>query len=144
MYDYFAAPSDEAAASVLGQLIGPGKVYPTVETKWIDPVVLMGTLESLLTGVAYRTVIQDPRSGQELSGDDDGEQGVCTVTDGLQSALAEADEERLREVAVPWSQSEEFVGQGDSKFLTGLLIELAALARAARERGDRLYCWTCV
>lgn len=144
MYDYFAAPSDAAAASVLDQLTGPSKVFPTVETKWIDPVVQMGTLESLLTGIDYRTVIQDPRSGQELSGEDDGEQAVITVTDGLQATLAGADEERLREVAVPWSQAEEFWGQGDPEFLSELLIELAALARAATDRGERLYCWMCL
>jgi hypothetical protein len=45
---------------------------------------------------------------------------------------------------VPWSQTEEFFGRGDPQILAGLLHELAELARRARHRGERLYCWVCV
>jgi len=47
-------------------------------------------------------------------------------------------------VAVPWSQTEEFFGRGDPQILTGLLHELAELARRARTKDERIYCWVCV
>jgi len=68
---------------------------------------------------------------------------VVTLTDELQTALADADGARLASVAVPWSHTEEFFGQGDPQILAGLLHELAELARRARNRGERLYCWVC-
>ena len=52
-----------------------------------------------------------------------------TVTDELQAALTGADDDRLASVAVHWSRTEEFFGQGDSQSLTRLLHELAVTLR---------------
>ena len=172
LYDYFVAPSDQDAADVIDRVGGPaqrvsvsavparrglfgrrgkdvdrvaeGPVYPTVADTGIDPVVQGGTLEELLTGRPYDEIERDPRSGQSLAARDGGERLVLTLTDGLVQALAEADEEQLASVAVPWAETEEFWGAGDPEALTALLNDLAGLARQARAGGTTVYCWVCV
>lgn len=171
LYDYFAAPDDEAAAAVIDRVGGPGApgspgsgtsrggglfrrrapaaepvgpAYPTLFDTGIDPVVQCGTLEELLTGRAYEDVEEDPRSGRALAVRDEGERLVLTLTDGLVAALAGAGPEDLASVADPWAQTEEFGGAGDPRALTALLGQMATLARDARSRGDNLYCWVCV
>jgi hypothetical protein len=47
-------------------------------------------------------------------------------------------------VAAPWSETEEFRGQGNPEILAEFLLELADLARQANRRGERLYCWICL
>lgn len=69
---------------------------------------------------------------------------MLTITDSLAAALANASDERLAEVAVPWSQTEEFWGQADPEELAEFLRDFASLARGAEEAGQRLYCWLCV
>jgi hypothetical protein len=179
LYDYFAAPSDEAAAATIDRLGGPGsqKVaavpdskparrglfsrkghslepepandealpsYDTLSVKGIDPLVQLGTLEECLTGRSYDDVIEDPRSGKSIASADGGERLVLTITDSLAAALAGASDERLSEVAVPWSQTEEFWGEADPEELAEFLRDFAALARRAEGVGQRLYCWLCV
>ncbi len=116
----------------------------TVSVKGIDPLVQLGTLEALLTGRDYEQIVVGPRAGQMLATQDGGERLVVTLTDELQAALAGANDARLASAAVPWSQTEEFFGQGDPQILAGLLQELAELARRARNRDERMYCWVCV
>jgi hypothetical protein len=153
LFDYFSAASDEAAASAIGLLGGPGAAsagtqsgssFDTVPAKGIDPLVQLGTLEALLTGRDYERVVAGPRAGHVLATQDGGERLVVTLTDELQAALADADNAQLASVAVPWSQTEEFFGRGDPQILTGLLHELAELARRARTKDERIYCWVCV
>jgi hypothetical protein len=88
--------------------------------------------------------VAGPRAGHTLASHDRGERLVVTLTDELQAALADADDTQLASVAVPWSQTEEFFGQGDPQILAGLLHELAELARGARTKDQRMYCWVCV
>lgn len=177
LFDYFTAPSDEEAATVIDRVSGPGSqavlmaqpeekrgvfgrrqvrasqpafstdpkthVYDTVSDTGIDPVVQLGTLEALLTGRAYDEVTADPRSGHAIEVRDGGDRVVVTVTASLTSTLAEATEQTLTQVAIPWSETEEFWGEGDPVALTALLEELAALARNAHNNGHQLYCWIC-
>lgn len=110
----------------------------------IDPVVQMGTLEELLTGRSAEDVAADERAGTDLAVRDGGERLVLTLTDGLSAALVTASDERLAEVAVPWSRTEEFWGGADPDDLAGLLRDLAGLARRADAAGHRPYCWVCV
>jgi len=175
-FDYFAATSDEQAASVINRPGGPGRAaaalapqdpgrrglfrrrtsgwwsptpdsgahFFTVFGDGVDPVVQMGTLEALLTGRAYDDIVGDPRSGHAVAEQDGGERLVLTLTDPLRDALAAATSERLAELGVPWSQTEEFWGQGDPEVLATFLNSLAGLARQARDKQQRLYCWVCV
>ncbi|WP_139128693.1 hypothetical protein [Micromonospora humi] len=146
--DYFSAPTDEAAATAADVPGGPRAAsdpgFEVVELKGIEPVVQLGTLEALLTGVDYDVVAENPRQGHAVAVRHDGEVLVISLTDELHAALAGASESRLREVATPWSETEEFWGQGEPSVLAEVLIELAGLARRAAARGERLYCWVCV
>lgn len=138
LYDYFSAASDEAAAGVIDRAGGPGgpavapapvkrgwfgrtssppplqdmgPAFDTVSAGGIDPVVMMGTLEELLTGRPYDEVINDPRSGHIVAIRDEGQLLVVALTDALSQALAAASPQRLADVAVPWAATEEFGGR---------------------------------
>jgi len=139
LYDYFAAPSDDAAAATI--IGGPKRRFPTVETKSLDPAVVMGQLEELLTGRAYDDVAEDPRWGDGVAIEHDGDVLVLTVTDGLRDGLAAADD--LDEVAVRWAEVEELDGF-DPALLADVLHDLKALAAEAKRNGERLYCWASV
>ncbi|MFD6067792.1 hypothetical protein [Amycolatopsis lurida] len=143
LFDYFAAPDHDAAATTIDLDGGPAEAsFPTVALKGLDPFVQLGTLESLLTGADYDTVIERDLAPVAMA--DDGARLVVALTEELSAALSDADEARLREVAEPWSRTEEFGGQADPADLVAVLTELAQLARTATTRGDRLYCWVCV
>lgn len=118
-------------------------VFDTVSAKDIDPVVQLGTLEELLTGRSFDDVVDDPRSGHAVAVRDGGERLVLTLTDALSLALASASEEALEQVAVPWSETEEFWNAADPADLAGFLKDLAGLARRSGGSGKRLYCWVC-
>jgi len=177
LFDYFAADSDDVAASVIDRLGGPGSsarptapaitprrrlfrrsteqapalrdettelVFDTVCDTGIDPVVQLGTLEELLTGRPFDDILDDDRSGKAVATHNDGEELVLTLTESVTTALVEASAKRLSEVAVPWSQTEEFWGTADPEVLSDFLGELRGLARRARARDQQLYCWVCV
>jgi hypothetical protein len=165
LFDYFSAASDQVAASVISLPGGPGAppvpqrrgwlrgrqvsappvvAFDTVSVKGIDPLVQLGTLEALLTGRDYEQIVAGPRAGHALATQSGGERLVVTLTDELQAALADADDTQLASVAVPWSQTEEFFGQGDPQVLAGLLHEFAELARRSRNKDERMYCWVCL
>lgn len=135
--EYFIADDDQAALAALGTS-GPAQAgLPTVEAKNLDPVVVMGTLESLLTGVPYDEVIADPRQGHAVSDPEASpEEHVVAITERLRGTLAATDDTELGQVAARWGRTEELDGF-DPEFLTAFLVDLAALAR--REGG--LYCW---
>ena len=116
-----------------------------LETKGIDPLVQMGTLEALLTGEHYDVIVSRPRAGQQVAAKNSQEgPWVVTLTDELQAALAAAPRDQIAAVAAPWWETEEFRGQGDPESLAEFLVELANLARQANQRGERLYCWMCL
>jgi hypothetical protein len=139
--DYFAAADDDAAAAVLGLDAGPTSApgYDTVSLPGIEPMVTMLTLEELLTGRAEDDVTENPRQGEVVADGPDGAM-VVAITADLQAALAAADDERLRQVAIDWADTEELDGSNPDD-LNGALIDLADLARTAAERNQALYCW---
>lgn len=144
--DYFAASSDEMAASVLDG--GPAEAsagFATVELKNVDPTVVMGLLESLLTGQDYDSVLDNPRQGEVLAAADDGVM-VVALTDELRDALATSDESRLSVVGAELAATEELDASDaeDVAAVIGGVRELAALARSAQARGEGLYCWVCL
>jgi hypothetical protein len=114
--------------------------FDTLQTKGTDPDVMLGQLEALLTGREYR----DVTLSEPVAIEDDDERVIVALTQSIAGALADANDEQLASVAVPWSQTEEFWGHGDPEALASWLGELAGLSRRARERSERLYCWICV
>jgi hypothetical protein len=144
LFDYFTAPSDDVAAATIDLAGGPGTELHVLPAKGIDPVVKLATLEALLTGVDAMASIRRERPNEPVAIRDAGERLVLSVTDELQAALTDASDARLDEVAVPWSQTEEFHGEPDPESLASFLHELAGLARTASTAGQRMYCWVCV
>jgi len=138
--DYFVAPSDEAAAGVLrsGRLKKSG--FPVLETNNMDPTIVMGNLEAILTGRDYREVCANPRQSFTPAFTE----GVMVValTDELRDALAASDESRLREAGVALAATEEVAPLSEEAVegFVGCILELAALARTARARGESMYC----
>jgi hypothetical protein len=158
--DYFIAPGDEAAAATIDWVGGPSKPpegrglirrrqssspYPTLPLAGIEPTTMMGKLEELLTGRSFDEILADP-SGHQVAIRDGGERIVWALTDNLQNALSNADAARLREVAAPWTAPDDFYGpiDADAARASEALLALAALVRAGKQEGQRLYCWMCV
>ncbi|MEV4601291.1 hypothetical protein AB0K15_28305 [Amycolatopsis sp. NPDC049253] len=141
LYDYFAASSDEQAATALQSPTVTN--FPVVALKRIDPTIHLNRAEALLTATDYDTVSANPRS-EHLIAELDESIWVTTLTDELPDALASAGETHRRAVAELWARSEEFDGDIDPADLLPVVDELADLARQAKAAGDRLYCRTCL
>ena len=167
---YFSAQDDAAAAEAEARAGGPlgwpvitayrrvgllrrepvlealGPAYDGFETRGYDPMVTMGILESLLSGIRYEELEGDaqwggsPTESETLDG-----VGVMTLTDSLRDALAAATDADLNRVAEPWSRTEELSGIGwDGATVADhlhFLEQLRDLARAASPRGHHLYCY---
>lgn len=153
--DYFAASSDEHAATAIEIEGGPAcadetdppeaeQSFDTVPLEGIEPFVKMTTLEVLLTGRTEEEVTADPRNNDMVAMVDDGEVLVLTLTDSLRDALAHASDAALAQVAVPWARTGEFNGQANEESLAADLRELAGLARRALSSDQHLYCWCSV
>jgi hypothetical protein len=141
--DYFVAASDDIAATVIddGPVGHPG-IGSVAESTSIDPVVALGTLEELVTGVSFDTLLADS-SQDAVAERDGGERLVMTVRPGIVEALASRDEAEMRSFAQAWSETEELVGF-DATTLEDFIGALASLAREATSGGGRVYCWICV
>ena len=147
--DYFAAPSDALAATVLREPAGPSTptrgsgqpLFDTVSLPSIEPFVMLGTLTTLLSGRPYGEVTSRPRHGSLVI--DAGHEGpwVVTVGDDLADELAACSPARLTEVAWRWSRSTELSAIPADQVVDGVLA-LGELAARADQVRHRLYCWT--
>ena len=97
-------------------------------------------LYQLLTDRPWEAAVDSDDIGSR----DNGEVIVLRVSEAFQQVLASADEARLREIVQPWSQIEEFWGEGDPDELLPMMQDLSQLARTGIETARRLYCWICV
>lgn len=149
-YDYFSAPTDDIAASLIDAPGGPTQVsaqpngtpaWDTLSVNGVEPSVHLVELEEIMTGVDFNDLLDTPRAGSTLHSSADNEAIISTVSDALQAVLADAEDEALAAVAVEWSHSEEFGGDANPADIATFLHNLAGLARRARSRGERLYCW---
>ena len=130
--DYFAAPSDAAAATALDD----GPIDP-VQAKRVDPIVSLSRLESVLTGKAYDEITAGLRRGSLVAVNDDGDAYILTVADELRDALAGLDAEGVMAAARAWAIDETVEPSEES---VPFLAALAELATGAVHRGDRIYC----
>lgn len=145
--DYFAAPSDALAATVLQVETGPSTLtrgsgeplFDTVPLPAIDPFVALAVLAETTFGTPYGQVTADPRHGQVVDGQDEGP-FVVTVADGLATALAAASPHQLGQGAHRWARRTEH--PGDREELSRALGDLGELAWRAADVRHRLYCWT--
>lgn len=113
-----------------------------VAGKGFEPAVMMRRLQSLLTGVPYQEL---PAAEGELLAME-GEDGpwVWQLSEELRDALADAQPSRLPAVAEQWVRTEEFWEQPPAAEVLPFLGQVTALARRARQAGERLYCWICL
>jgi hypothetical protein len=149
--DYFAAPGDALAATVLHEASGPSTptrgsgrpLFDTVCLPSIEPFVMLGTLAQLLSGRPYGEVTARPRHGSLVV--DGGDEGpwVVTVSDDLVADLAARSPARLADVAWRWSRSPELSSIPTDRVVTAVLA-LGELAARADQVRHRVYCWTCL
>jgi hypothetical protein len=93
---------------------------------------MLATLEERLTGASADQALEDNADAQV------GEHRQVTVfrlRTTLVEALATEDDDELRDIAGPWSKTDEFFGAADPEELGQGLVRLAALARDARTDG---------
>jgi hypothetical protein len=144
LYDYFRAPAASTAAAVLERVGGPmggpdAPVLDAVDGKGFDPEVMLRTLQSLLTGVPY----DELPWGEMLAMSDDGDgPWIMQLSEELRDTLADAQASRLPAVAQQWVRTEEFWDQATAAEVLPFLGEVTAMARRARQAGERLYCWS--
>jgi hypothetical protein len=144
VFDYFRAPDASTAAAVLERLGGPrdpdAPLLDAVAGKGFEPEVMLRKLQSLLTGVPYEELPEAELLAME------GEDGpwIVQLSEELRDALADAQASRLPAVAERWVRTEEFWDQATTAEVLPFLGEVTALARRARQAGERLYCWICL
>ncbi|MCP2263870.1 hypothetical protein ACFQHV_05310 [Promicromonospora thailandica] len=146
--DYFAAPTDEVAATVLSTPGGPTEPdlrtdrprFDAVALPSVDPFVMLGGLAGVLSGRPYGEVTAHPRHGALVGAR--GEEGpwVVSVAQTLVEDLASAGPARLAAAASDWAGTAARTATAAS--LAAALLPLAALAARAADAGHGLYCWT--
>lgn len=136
--DFFTAPDDTAAAHVLRT--GPAPGQDAFSCGNLDPEEAVLDWQALLTGETWEELVEagEPR---EVAEEHHGELRVFAVAGALVAALAAAEPPRLRDAASAWSRSPAEGGTPvDEGTALWVLGGVAALARAAVERGGGLYC----
>lgn len=108
--------------------------------KGFEPEVMMRTLQSLLTGIAYDELPE----GELLATEGEDGPWILQLSEGLRDALADAQPSRLPVVAEQWVATEEFWDEATAAEVLPFLGEITALAGRARPAGERLYCWMCL
>lgn len=161
MIDYFRAANAERAVRAMNLPSGrPGAEFDGVETKGIDPYVMLGQLVVFIREVPWEPDIISSKtlwpppdtkpSGEqayrELPEDSPWRTGPWLEELGVQvrETLASVDDARMPDLAAQWAGIEEFRGLLAIDDALPLTRDLIALARRARESGDQLYCWSCL
>jgi hypothetical protein len=150
LHDYYRAPDRSTAATTLETspvrvVERPDEpVFDSVDGKGIDPIVMLTTFWSLLTGVPYDELPQADFADVAVGGEDG--PWITQLPAQLRDALADADGDdgRLRGTAQQWVRTEEFGLPTSADDVLPFLGELVALARRARDSGELLYCWSCL
>jgi hypothetical protein len=141
--DYFSAADDQAALGVLGTPGGPLPAgLDAIALKDVDPVVVLGRLETIMTGRGENDPGGRPPDAHLVSIPDGEGPLVFRLCDTLTAALATAGPGDLARAARPWSLTAELRALAmDEATAAASLDALAALARRARAAGLRVYCW---
>ncbi|MCZ2263303.1 hypothetical protein [Isoptericola sp. QY 916] len=145
--DYFAAPTDAVAATVVHQEAGPSvlargsgrPLFDTVRLPAVEPFVMLGRVAEALCARPYAEVTAHPRHGVLVDGADEGP-WVVAVSDELAEALAAAAPDRLLDVARSWATASGGSLPAADR-LAPALVALGGLADRARQVRHGLYCW---
>lgn len=116
---------------------------PALFTKGFDPTTDLSTVHALLTG-ARPDVLLDQLGDAVIAERDGGEQLILSISAEVRDSLAASTPGGLQRAEAEWVEVEAPYRRVDVEGVSGLLEQLAELARMARDRGDGLYCWMCV
>jgi hypothetical protein len=161
IHDYFRAANAREAARVMDRLVGPlgpAPAFDGVETKGIDPFVMLGQLVAYIRQVPWEvdlvsaTIVWPSHETKPAS-----EEAYNSLPESspwktgpwleelsprVRDTLAAVEDARFSELAAKWAGIEEFDGHADESDLLVLIKDLVGLARRARDAGDQVYCWS--
>jgi len=146
--EYFAAPTDEVAATALRVPGGPSEPdlstdlprFDSVTVPSMDPFVMLGGLAGVLSGRPYGEVTAHPRHGVLVGSAGDEGPWIVTVSQTLADELAMASPTRLARAVREWTVTAP--PAVPPRQLAAALLPLAELAVRAADAGHGLYCWT--
>ncbi|ANC30608.1 hypothetical protein [Isoptericola dokdonensis] len=145
--DYFAAPTDALAATVVHTEDGPSTpargsgepLFDTVRMPSVEPFVMLGSLAEAVCRRPYGEVTADPRHGFLVGGQDDGP-FVVAVSGELSARLAASAPHELAEAARRWAAGRALDEPGSQRLATAV-VALGELAWRAADVRHSLYCW---
>jgi hypothetical protein len=142
--EFFAAPSDAAAAAV--QSRGPAGRYAVVDANniYFDADDAVIAWRNLLAGRPVLSVSEQNDLRMVADFVNDGS-AVFALPDELVTHLCKASPLQLRDVAAVWVPA--VVADGTDigvDTAADLMARIAELARAVAGTDDRLYCWVAV
>jgi hypothetical protein len=156
--DYFRAPDAASVVRVLERTGGGSPLtarpaaFDGVEAKRLDPVVVFATLVAAVRGVPWQADLVEeatiwpasPSPGPEGPADEDDPWAtgpwVMELRADVRDTLAGVADADIPEAVARWVQAEELDGVS-AEAVRPPAEEFVRLARAARESGERLYCW---
>lgn len=150
LYDYFRAPSDDAAIALIGEIGGgpvvvadSSRTVDAVDLKGIDPGVALGSLVGFVRGVHRRKDLV--RSDLLWSLDEQGP-WLLSIDDDTRDALAAITDDQVPALSAQWGRIEELASDGPlpGGQLIPVINAISGLAGRARDAGDHLYCWCCL
>ncbi|GAA1872707.1 hypothetical protein [Myceligenerans crystallogenes] len=147
MTEYFAAATDDVAASALRFPGGPSTSgdgdparFDTVVVPAVDPFVQLAGFAQALTGRPYGEITANPRHGTLVGSSGDEGPWIVAVTDELTKELAAATPDRIARATRDWLRESE--PPAPPRRLASAVLQLAELAGRAVAGGRALYCWT--
>lgn len=156
LIEYFVAKSDAHAAKTIDwpsgpsagsdrwqdKLLGRRGSYSVISEK-IEPVVVLGSLEELLTGRAFEEQLDDPESRPVIALRNEGERVVLRIGEFLVRALRGTAERDVLSLADDWSEIEEFSNSYPADDLKLFLRDFKVMCDAV-EPHQAVYCWMSV
>ncbi|GAA1031327.1 hypothetical protein GCM10009557_26340 [Virgisporangium ochraceum] len=137
--EFFVASDDRVAAAV--QYRGPASAFPTVSGSFFYAEDAVLAWESSFTGRSVKELSAGGKPRMVAPWVNDGS-GVFVLSDELTAHLLRAGRARLQALATEWSTA--VVRDGDDLDVDEALrvvVGVTALARAAAESGQLVYCW---
>jgi hypothetical protein len=154
--DYFCAPNRATALALtasgvsLFEATASVRDPETVHLKGIDPVVMLGKLVGLLSGVSYEEMVLSGIPTEHIPAPalltpEDAETILVEIDVIVRDTLADATEGALAEAAPSWANTEELAQDtwNDAGEVRPAMDELVGLARRARSTGQMIYCAVC-
>ncbi len=138
VFFYFVAPSPEAAADVVLAPGGPAARSGTAAVKDVEPVVQLGKLEEILTGVPYEQIVDGAGGRPAPAPERTGGWTVLGTSPELARRLSRLGPAQRRAAAEKWSGTQEMRGVGPDRSAE-VVDALCSLSRLADRSGQLVY-----